>query len=338
MTNSCPFCDLDDSRIFLESDFYWVLWDGFPVSPGHALIIPKAHVTDWFSASADLQMALSAAISDVKSEIEKHHKPDGFNVGFNAGSAAGQTVDHLHIHVIPRYEGDMIDPRGGVRHVIPEKGNYKAKEAAASYVLDEAEVLLTTGAEQPLLPIIRADIDRSVKVEVAVAFTLNSGLDLLVDHFVDLLDSRNGELRFLTGDYMDVTDPLALRRVLDLDGKTNIRVFQAGQHKGFHPKTYICHFSDGTGVAYVGSSNISGPALTNSVEWNFRVFRSRDSEGFAAAARSFSVLFSAAETVSLTPAWIDAYEARRKPIKYQAIPDVEVEPAPEPVMPPRRAG
>ena len=275
MVDACPFCEPAAERIFISCDSYWVIWDGYPVSPGHALIIPKEHVSDWFTASTSVQSALSAAISDVKNEIEKYHKPDGYNVGFNSGLAAGQTVDHLHIHVIPRYDGDMPDPRGGIRHVIPEKGNYKADEAAASYVLDEAEILLTTGVEQPLLPIVRADIDKSIKVDVAVAFTLNSGLDLLLDHFVDLLNSRDGELRFLTGDYMDVTDPIALRRVLDLEGNTNIRVFQAGPHKGFHPKTYICYFPDGSGVAYVGSSNISGPALTKSIEWNFRVFRSR---------------------------------------------------------------
>lgn len=333
MVDSCPFCDLDPERIFLSCDSYSAIWDGYPVSPGHALIIPDQHVSDWFAAPSNIQADLSAAISEVKSEIERHYKPDGFNVGFNAGTAAGQTVDHLHIHVIPRYEGDMIDPRGGVRHVIPEKGNYEAKEAASSYVLDEPEILLTTGAEQPLLSIIRADIDRSIKVDVAVAFTLNSGLDLLVDHFVDLLSSRSGALRFLTGDYMDVTDPLALRRVLDLDGNSNIRVFEAGPHKGFHPKTYICRFSDGSGVAYVGSSNISGPALTKSVEWNFRVLRSRDSEGFAAAAQAFDNLFLAPETVSLTPAWIDSYEGRRKLTRYEAVPDIESEPTPEPATP-----
>jgi diadenosine tetraphosphate (Ap4A) HIT family hydrolase len=101
-----------------------VLWDSYPVSPGHALIVPKPHVSDWFAAPAELQAELSGLIETAKTEIEKQHQPDGYNVGFNAGTAAGQTVDHLHIHIIPRYAGDLEDPRGGVRSVIPDKAVY----------------------------------------------------------------------------------------------------------------------------------------------------------------------------------------------------------------------
>ena len=100
------------------------LWDGFPVSPGHALIVPKRHVEDWFSASEEEQTELFKVVEVVRKEIEKDHQPDGYNVGFNCGRAAGQTVFHLHLHVIPRFEGDVQDPRGGVRHVIPSKARY----------------------------------------------------------------------------------------------------------------------------------------------------------------------------------------------------------------------
>ena len=98
--------------------------DGFPVSPGHTLVVPFREVATWFEASADEKAALLDLVEVVKAQLDAELKPDGYNVGFNAGSAAGQTVPHLHVHVIPRFHGDMPDPRGGVRHVIPWKGNY----------------------------------------------------------------------------------------------------------------------------------------------------------------------------------------------------------------------
>lgn len=121
---TCPFCQPDEQRIFFRSGLVLGLWDGFPVSRGHALLVTRRHVADWFDATADEQQALTSAIAEVKREIDKVHRPDGYNVGFNAGEAAGQTVLHLHIHVIPRYVGDTPEPRGGVRGVIPGKAGY----------------------------------------------------------------------------------------------------------------------------------------------------------------------------------------------------------------------
>ncbi len=121
---ACPFCEPDPSVIMLETTNCRVLRDGFPVSSGHALIVPKAHIPDWFSVPTELQHELADLIDLTKQEIEKDHQPDGYNVGFNAGEAAGQTVAHLHIHVIPRYQGDLDDPRGGIRWVLPDKANY----------------------------------------------------------------------------------------------------------------------------------------------------------------------------------------------------------------------
>jgi diadenosine tetraphosphate (Ap4A) HIT family hydrolase len=127
---SCPFCTPEAGRIFLETDLILGLWDGFPVSPGHALLVPRRHVTDWFHASPAEHAALIAAISEARVSIEEQARrngqstPDGYNVGFNAGVSAGQTVFHLHVHVIPRYLGDAENPRGGIRGVIPGKASY----------------------------------------------------------------------------------------------------------------------------------------------------------------------------------------------------------------------
>ena len=121
---TCPFCRVAPDRVFLRTDQVLGVWDGFPVSPGHALLIPTRHVEGWFDASDDERRALLNAIDDAKVAIEQLHRPDGYNVGFNAGEAAGQTVFHLHVHIIPRYTGDVSDPRGGIRHVIPAKAAY----------------------------------------------------------------------------------------------------------------------------------------------------------------------------------------------------------------------
>jgi ATP adenylyltransferase len=120
----CPFCHPRADRVFHEGRHVLGLWDGFPVSPGHALIVPRRHVADWFEASPEERSELVEAIDTVRAAIRERHLPDGFNVGMNLGEAAGQTVPHLHLHVIPRYSGDSDDPRGGVRWVLPAKAAY----------------------------------------------------------------------------------------------------------------------------------------------------------------------------------------------------------------------
>jgi diadenosine tetraphosphate (Ap4A) HIT family hydrolase len=104
----------------------FAIFDGFPVSPGHVLVTTRRIVETWFDATDEEQSALMALVKEAKRllDLQLSPKPDGYNVGFNSGAASGQTVPHVHIHVIPRYLGDMADPRGGVRHVIPDKGNY----------------------------------------------------------------------------------------------------------------------------------------------------------------------------------------------------------------------
>ncbi len=122
----CPFCFPAEDRIAFEDRLTRALWDAFPVTEGHLLLVPRRHVPTWFDATAEEKAALTAAIDRGRELIASRHRPDGFNIGINVGKAAGQTVFHLHVHLIPRYTGDIPDPRGGVRHVIPAKGNYLA--------------------------------------------------------------------------------------------------------------------------------------------------------------------------------------------------------------------
>lgn len=120
----CPFCCLDGSRFVMVNTFAVAIYDGFPVSPGHCLIIPKRHITSYFDAPKEEQAALFDLLTEMRQMLQAERKPDGFNVGINDGAAAGQTVMHLHIHLIPRYAGDQPDPRGGVRWVFPDKASY----------------------------------------------------------------------------------------------------------------------------------------------------------------------------------------------------------------------
>ncbi len=159
MNEECIFCKFakgDENNIW-ENDFFFSFYDSYPVTPGHALIVPKKHIIDISSLEKSEWLELQNGIKEVISILEKtdfeevyqkmidnsisdlsvwfckkaldnpriNTKPDAYNHGVNDGRSAGRTVDHLHWHIIPRYEGDMEDPRGGVRYVIPEMGNYK---------------------------------------------------------------------------------------------------------------------------------------------------------------------------------------------------------------------
>lgn len=155
----CLFCELGKKpeNVIYENDLFYAQFDKFPVSPGHAEIIPKKHVDkildltpeEWLSLreaqievtrlidSANLRKVYEEFLKKPINEKSKEfcqlmlihegvdRKPDAYNYGNNDGEAAGRTVHHLHIHIIPRYEGDMKDPRGGIRHIIPGMGNYK---------------------------------------------------------------------------------------------------------------------------------------------------------------------------------------------------------------------
>jgi diadenosine tetraphosphate (Ap4A) HIT family hydrolase len=121
---TCPFCTPPDEEIVLANDLCYARYDKYPVSPGHLLLIPYRHIPTLFDATDEEQAALLALVREAKALLDERFRPDGYNVGVNVGKTAGQTVMHLHVHVIPRYAGDMADPRGGVRGVIPEKRKY----------------------------------------------------------------------------------------------------------------------------------------------------------------------------------------------------------------------
>lgn len=330
----CPFCSPEPERVFYRAPLVLGLWDAFPVAPGHALLVTMRHVPSWFDASAQERTALVQAIEAAREAIQAKFSADGYNIGVNNGAAAGQTVPHLHVHVIPRRHGDVADPRGGVRYVLPHRGNYldqQVQDAAplpygAPSATAYRSTLIKGGTEDPLLPELKHHLAASHAADFAVAFTMRSGLDLLHPHLQDLLD-REGRLRFITGDYLDATDPDALLRLLDLRGRIDCRVFQtygapkaAGFAHAFHPKAYLFRHRDDSRAAFVGSSNLSEVALTRGIEWNYRVLESRDPAGWHELAKAFDSLFVSPNTVPLTAEWIAQYRDRRA----KALPSPEV--------------
>lgn len=120
----CPFCTLPPGRIILEGPTAFVIRDGFPISPGHTLVIPKRHVGSWFDITDAERNDMASLLTQAKAQLDREFAPDGYNIGINDGAAAGQTVPHLHMHLIPRFTGDREDPRGGVRWIMPEKADY----------------------------------------------------------------------------------------------------------------------------------------------------------------------------------------------------------------------
>jgi superfamily II DNA or RNA helicase/HKD family nuclease/diadenosine tetraphosphate (Ap4A) HIT family hydrolase len=304
----CPFCTPAEDRVFYRSPFVVGLWDAYPVSAGHALLVPVRHVAHWFDASPDEQAELLRALNIAKAAVEVEHTPDGYNIGINVGRAAGQTVFHLHVHLIPRYDGDVPDPAGGVRHVIPAAANYLAALAPhPSGTLPNG--LVTGGSADPLLPHLLTLLDDAEAVDVAVAFTFESGVRLIEEHLRDVL-ARDGSVRILTGDYLGATEPTALYRLLDLQGDVELRVF-ASDRVSFHPKAYVVRQRAGVGTAFVGSSNLTETALRRGVEWNYRVITSRDEAGYIEVVRAFDELWQHPSVQPLDADWVRAYEARR---------------------------
>ena len=125
MLDHCPFCpDHLDKTTILENENCYAIYDGFPVSKGHVLIISKRHTANFFELSSLEQQDCLGLLNEAKKLIDREYSPDGYNVGININKEAGQTIWHVHVHLIPRYEGDVINARGGVRGVIPHKKEY----------------------------------------------------------------------------------------------------------------------------------------------------------------------------------------------------------------------
>ena len=122
--NPCLFCT-DAKGVSLNNELAYSARDSYAVSPGHTVVVPKRHVAEFFDLTQDEVAACMDLINEEKKLIDEEFNPDGYNIGVNIGPAAGQSILHVHIHIIPRYQGDVENPQGGVRHVLPKKAHYK---------------------------------------------------------------------------------------------------------------------------------------------------------------------------------------------------------------------
>ncbi len=121
---TCPFCTLKESRILFESELAVGVSDAFPVSPGHTLIVPRRHVGSYFELNRSEREAMYELLDRAQRDLNERLQPAAYTIGINDGPAAGQSIPHVHMHLIPRYPGDRSNPRGGVRWVLPEKADY----------------------------------------------------------------------------------------------------------------------------------------------------------------------------------------------------------------------
>ncbi len=338
MRDACPFCNTGLIEVLAENRLAFAFYDRYPVSPGHVLIVTRRHTPDYFSCTPDEKVAIFELLELLKATLDQSARPpEGYNMGFNAGQAAGQTVMHVHIHLIPRYRGDMEDPRGGVRHVIPEKGNY---------LLQQPELLTDGYAGGNFYSALAPLLAKATEINVLSAFIQDSGLDHIESLLMGAL-GRGARVRILTGDYLDITQAHALRRLLDwgvameaegaaetpefcVRGTLHSRVVETHRiSRAFHPKAWQLS-SPEFGVAFVGSSNLSKSALVTGVEWNLRISRQRDKAAWDRIATSFQHLWS--QGTPLQQDWIDAYE-RRVRQSPRSLPPGEIEAAPSPLLP-----
>lgn len=124
LSEDSPFYPVDSDRVILETESAVAFYDAYPISKGHALVVPKVPVISVFEFDSDMQAAIWETVRLTREVLEEQYGPDGFNVGINDGEAAGQTIPHAHIHIIPRYKGDVPDARGGIRWILPAKAKY----------------------------------------------------------------------------------------------------------------------------------------------------------------------------------------------------------------------
>ncbi|MEY3012504.1 MAG: hypothetical protein RIT45_1239, partial [Pseudomonadota bacterium] len=316
--------------------------DGFPVSPGHTLVIPFREVATWFDASREEQLAILELIDVVKSQLDAEYAPAAYNVGFNAGAAAGQTVMHLHVHVIPRFEGDVPDPRGGVRHVMPGKGNYLADAFEPAHEPGPRRDALTTGGpDDPFLRALGPELRGASALDVVAAFVQQAGLATLAPALATM--APGARLRLITGDYLAITQVDALETLLDwqsgvspvaarsldaveadgaddsgretalaAEARVEVRVVRtaklATRSRSFHPKAWLVEQGAERAVGWVGSSNISSAALHDGVEWNLRLDRAADLSAWQRLRQAFDALWADAEP--LDAGFVAAYRER----------------------------
>ncbi|WP_417745613.1 DEAD/DEAH box helicase family protein [Rosistilla oblonga] len=320
-----PFLQVAQADWIAANALAFAIFDGYPVAAGHALVVTRRLVPTWFDATPAEQVALMELVNVVKQKLDEtlRPRPDGYNVGFNSGAASGQTVDHVHIHVIPRYLGDVEDPRGGVRHVIPDKANYLAPPAdsQANDQENSGPTLSVGYPESPLWDQLAWRIVAAKSVDVLVSFVQSSGLEVIEERLFEAI-ANQAVVRILVSDYLYISDPRALRTLLgwcDLAtenataGQLQAKLIEtaklSSRPASFHPKAWRI-VEGATDFISVGSSNLSKPALLTGVEWNLLSRTKEPATSHTQFSEAFNSLWDVASP--LTPASVAEYAAAAK--------------------------
>nr|WP_090339726.1 DUF3427 domain-containing protein [Mycolicibacterium malmesburyense]CRL68234.1 type III restriction enzyme res subunit [Mycolicibacterium malmesburyense] len=337
-TPESPFFGIPQTEWIAANRSAFAVWEADPATIGHALVVTRRQITDWWEATSGERTDIFELVDAVRARIDELHRPDGYNVGFNAGPAAGQTVDHLHIHVIPRYAGDVAKPQGGIRNLLVAGAHTSQLTAgprarmADDIELSAAAPVLIDGQVRLLLPELIEHLRNTQfdRVDIVVSFIKMSGLNLILDPLEDALQ-RGAGVRILTTDYLGLTEVAALTHLHDLiedQQELSVRVFQDPE-VSFHPKAYLFYASEAPGeAAFVGSSNLSKSGLDGGIEWNLLVGSIDELK------QRFLTLWQDARSVPLTDELIESYQPAPPyvPEVVEVVDQPEESPQPRPIQ------
>lgn len=326
---ACPICSRADfdctivlplARAFLHEE---------SVTSADVIIATTRHVDDWWSTTSAERLELLSIADTVRqsSSALSLDSTQAWELRVVMPVCAERTARHAYLLLSsPTNRGLRDEPR---TPVVPVDQMLNDVTALHDRALIRGAGAIVGQVDDPLLPHLLAELTTAVDVSIAVAFTLSSGVAEIEEHLRDVLD-RGGRVRLLTGDYLGVTEPDALLRLLDLGPELDLRVFESNG-TSFHLKTYVCLRATGHGVAFVGSSNLSRTALRKGVEWNWRVVTSTDGPGFADVRVAFDALINDERCVRVDPTWVSEYRKRRptRAVAEFAVPAEAPLPVPE---------